>query len=157
MKSVFTLRVIWLLLPALFSLTATAQPDYEFKNAVHESGTALQPGAVYKFADVKGGVDARITVMGFTGGVTLNAIDENWTGFDEAFQPFIHVAPNANGYVEFKVDFYQKNTMNLKVQSNIPVTCIDVDGVEYDDGTLYERDIIQFLPGYYDWMITEGT
>lgn len=156
MKSVFTLRVLWLLLPALLSLTALSQPDYVFKNPVLESGTDLQPGAVYKFADVKGGTDARITIIGFTGGVTLNAIDEIWTGFDEAFQPFIDVAPNADGYVEFKVDFYHKNTMNLMEQGQVPVTCIDVDGVEYEDGILYEHDRVQFLPGYYDWQMTGG-
>lgn len=156
MKSVFTLRVLWLLLPVLSAFSVFSQPDYVFKNPVHESGTALQPGAVYKFPDVKGGTDARVTVMSFTGGVTLDAIDETWTGFDEAFQPFINVAPGADGYVEFRVDFYQKNTMNLKQQGMVPVTCIDVDGVTYSDGVLYEHDRVQFLPGFYDWQMTGG-
>lgn len=41
-------------------------------------------------------------------------------------------------------------------QNFVPVTCIDVDGVSYDDGTLYEEDQIQFFPGYYDFTMTGG-
>lgn len=156
MKRKFTLCVLLFSIFFLLQTTTEAQPDYSFKNPVLQSGTDLLPGAVYKFSNVKTNVDARITIVSFNGGVTLSSIDENWTGFDEAFQPFIDISPNANGYVEFKIEFLNASNGNLQQQGFIPVTCIDVDGVEYGDGILYEQDQVQFLPGYYDYKMTGG-
>lgn len=153
MKRLFTQQVIIVSLLVLSVSTATAQPDYSFKNATLKSGTALATNAVYKFLNVKPGVDANITILGSTGGVTLTSIDENWTGFDDAFQPFINVAPNANGYVEFRVDFLNSGTENLKNQAKVSTTCIDVDGVVYGDGILYEQDQVQYTGGTYDFTM----
>lgn len=154
MNRLFT-QCVTILLLSLFSVfSANAQPDYSFKNPSLKSGTALTPGAVYKFTGVKPGVDANITILSTTGGVTLSSIDENWTGFDDAFQPFILVAPNANGYVEFRVDFLTSGTENLKNQAKVNTSCIDVDGVAYWDGTLYEQDQIEYINGYYDFTMT---
>jgi hypothetical protein len=154
MKRQSTLCLLLLSFLTLLQTAIQAQPDYTFKSPVLQSGTALQPGAVYLFSNVKTNVNARVTVMGATGGVTLSAIDENWTGFDEAFQPFIDIKPNANGYVEFKIEFLNAANGNLQQQGQIPVTCIDVDGVTYDDGVLYEQDQVQYMPGYYDFKMT---
>lgn len=140
----------------LFQLSSSAQPSYTFKNAVLISGTALQNGAKYRFSNVKTGIDALVTVKSQTGGVTLTEIDNNSTGFDEAFQPFINVAKNSNGYVEFQVDFVNTGTSTANVQSTVPITCIDVDGVGYSNGTLYEQDQVQYIPGYYDFTMTGG-
>ncbi len=156
MKGLFTFRALAAFSFIFSGYSASAQPDYSFNNAVLESGTALQTGAVYKFSLVKTGVDARITIMGSAGNVTLSSIDENWTGFDEAFQPFINVGTNANGYVEFKVEFYLAATTTKVTQTLIPVTCIDVDGKGYENGVLYEQDQVQFFPGYYDFTMTGG-
>ncbi len=48
-----------------------AQPDYVFTGGVLESGTDLQIGAVYRFKEVKPGIDGLITIMDMTGGMTL--------------------------------------------------------------------------------------
>jgi hypothetical protein len=157
MKGALLSRALLTLFFAAYSFYASAQlTSYTFKNSVLESGTALQTGAVYKFPSVKFGVDARITIMGSTGNITLTAIDENWTGFNDAFQPFIHVGTNANGYIEFKVEFYIAGTAVKMIQPLVPVSCIDVDGLDYFDGELYEKDQVQFLPGYYDFSMTGG-
>lgn len=140
----------------LFKNTAKAQPDYTLKNPVLTSGIALQNNARYTFPTVKTGVDVIITVKNQVGGVTLSEIDNKGTGFDEAFQPFINVAPNANGYVEFQVDFVIAGTSTAMMQNFVPVTCIDVDGVTYDDGVLYEQDQVQFFPGFVDFSMTGG-
>jgi hypothetical protein len=140
----------------LFQTTTKAQADYTFKNAVLTSGTALQNDAQYKFSNVKTGVDAIITVKAQIGGVTLTQIDNNSTGFDEAFQPFINVSTNSSGYVEFQVDFVIAGTNTPMLQNIVPVTCIDVDGETYDDGVLYEQDQVQFFPGYVDFSMTGG-
>jgi hypothetical protein len=131
-----------------------AQADYSFINPILQSGTDLQPGAVYKFSNVKANADAKITIMGFVGGVSLNAIDDKSIGYSEAFQPSISTGPGSNGYVEFKIEFFQSGTENLQVQNLIPVSCIDMDGVSYADGKLYNQDQVQFMPGYFDYNIT---
>lgn len=156
MKAFFTQVFLFTAVCCTLQFSARSQATYTFKNPSLESGTSLTVGSVYRFSNVKPGVSAKITVMGFSGGVTLDAIDETWTGFDEAFQPFIHVAPNSNGYVEFKIDFCSGVSNTPSVQSWVPVTCIDVDGVDYGDGILYEKDQVEFFPGYYDFTMTGG-
>ncbi len=99
----------------LFLLRVSALPDYSFRNPILESGNSLSVGAVYLFRNVKTGVDARVTIVSFTGGISLYSLDETWTGFHEAFQPFINVPSRANGYVEFEIKFYDAGTRNLKV------------------------------------------
>lgn len=151
----FLSRIILLyLFAAQFLSVARSQSIYSFKNAVLVSGTALQDGAKYRFTNVKSGVDALITVKSQTGGIILTDIDNNSTGFDEAFQPFINVATNSSGYVEFQVDFVNTGTSTPNVQATVPITCIDVDGVTYGDGVLYEQDQVQYFPGYYDFTMT---
>ena len=154
MKRKSALLVYSITFHLLLFFTGFSQPEYSFKAPVLTSGTDLQAGAVYKFTDVKPSVNANVTILSITGGVTLTSIDENWTGFDDAFQPFINVPANSNGYVEFKIDFVNKVSGNPINQANVPVTCIDVDGVKYGDGTLYEQDQVQFINGTYDFGMT---
>lgn len=135
------LRATLVAVASFFSIqSALAQPDYTFKNPSLISGTALQNGAKYKFPSVKTGVDAIVTVKSQTGGITLTDIDNNSTGFDEAFQPYINVGKNSSGYVEFQIDFVNSANNNQTVmQPTVPVSCIDVDGATYNDGVLYSR------------------
>ena len=152
---IFLLRAILFVLLSLYFLVVFAQPDYVFRNANLQSGTNLQAGAVYKFSNVKSGVDAIVTIKSVTGGITLNKIDDNSTGFDEAFQPCINTASNANGYVEFHIDFVNAGTSTLQNQEIVAATCINVDGLQYTDGVLYEMNQIQELTGgYSDFNMT---
>jgi hypothetical protein len=156
MKRFHVVMTMLLISVILFKNTANAQPDYTLKNPVLSSGIALQNNARYTFPTVKTGIDVIITVKNQVGGVTLSEIDNKGTGFDEAFQPFINVAPNANGYVEFQVDFVITGTSTAMMQNFVPVTCIDVDGVTYGDGVLYEQDQVQFFPGFVDFSMAGG-
>jgi hypothetical protein len=140
-----------LLLLILSQSTAFAQPEYSFKNPSLVSGSALQTGSIYLFQNVKPGVDARIQVRSFVGGVTLDRIDEGWTGFDDAFQPFVNVGGKASGYVEFEIRFYIAGTTTLMNQAYVPMTPIDVDGATYGDGVMYETDQIELKNGYYSF------
>jgi hypothetical protein len=143
-------KAVFALICLLLTFSGFAQPDYVFKNATLLSGTDLQPGAIYRFQNVKPGVDARVEIINFTGGVSLDKLDEGWTGFDDAFQPFILVNPGANGYIEFEFRFYTAGTSTLMNQASVPMSPIDVDGVTYASGVLYETDQIQMLNGYYN-------
>jgi len=97
MKQKTTLKKLILIsIIFLFTQTSQAQPDYVFTGAILESGTDLQIGAVYRFKDVKPGIDGIITILDMTGGMTLAQLDGP-SGFDEAFQPYINCAPGQRG------------------------------------------------------------
>lgn len=156
MKCFLTHFVLFTTFSFFFQTTIRAQSDYTFKNPVLVAGNDLQTGAIYKFSNVKGGLDARIIITGSTGGFALNSIDDNNMGFSQAFQPSINVPANSNGYVEFKIEFINAVNGSLQQQELVPVTSIDVDGITYHDGKLYEEDQVQYMPGYFDYNITGG-
>ena len=126
-----------------------AQPDYVFTGGVLESGTDLQIGAVYRFKDVKPGIDGIITITDMTGGMTLANIDGP-SGFDEAFQPYINCAPYSKGYVEFQLDFVETGTNIPATMIEVPLTAIDIDGWAFPDDKLYEFDEFEMSPAYYE-------
>lgn len=144
---VFLWRFIVFILLLLYSLIVFAQPDYDFQNKSLVSGTDRQVGAKYRFNNVKTGVDAFVTILNLTGGVTLNDVDGGG-GFKEALQPVIDVPANSKGYAEFRIDFLTAGTNNPMVQWEVPMTPIDVDGQNYGNGTIYEFDQIQIGSGY---------
>ncbi len=126
-----------------------AQPDYVFTGATLEAGTDLQIGAVYRFKEVKPGIDGLITITDMTGGMTLALIDGP-SGFDEAFQPYINCAPQQKGYVEFQLDFVFAGTNTPATMLEVPLTAIDIDGWAFPDDILYEFDQFEMSPAYYE-------
>ncbi len=143
--------ILFTLLLICLSTASFSQPDYIFKSPVLESGTDLQINAVYRFKTVKQGTDALVKIISTSGDITLNSIDENWTGYDEAFQPFINVPPSSNGYVEFEISFVTPNGKNPKNQAEVPITCVDIDGLAFNNGNIFEKDQIELINGYYDF------
>jgi hypothetical protein len=116
---------LFLFLPCLL----TAQPDYSFKSATLQSGTALQTGAVYRFSNVKTGVDALVTITFISAGCTLSQFDnDGGAGYLDAFQPEILAPAHTNGYAEFHIAFVTAGTSTAMVQSEIPASAIDIDG-----------------------------
>jgi hypothetical protein len=152
-KSTITSVVLFL----LTLCTATAQPDYAFRNAKLFSGTNNQEGAVYLFENVKPGVDAFVTVNKITKGITIVDIDGG-SGYDEALQPTLDVQAKKKGYVEMVIDFVYAGTQTPFLQKEIPITCIDVDGSMNADGKghpLHEFDEINMGPGsYFNYSMT---
>jgi hypothetical protein len=133
--------------------TASAQPDYDFRNAVLVSppGTENTLGAVYLFADVKTGVDAIVTITDISSGVSLFDIDAG-SGYPEALQPTVNITAGKKGYVELRLDFVYTGTSTPYLQTEIPLTCIDVDGNLDSDGLgnpSHEFDEINMGPGSY--------
>jgi hypothetical protein len=150
-KSFFKSTIASFVLFFLTFFTAAAQPDYDFRNAKLVSGTDLQEGAVYLFADVKTGVDAFVTISKITAGVTLAILDDT-SGYTEALQPSLDTKSKKKGYVEMQIDFVYAGTNIPYLQKEVPITCIDVDGTK-DIGTkghnLHEFDQINMGPGSY--------
>ncbi len=151
MKSNGTLKLIVntfsFVLILLLSKNGIAQPDYDFRNPVLESGTDKQLGAVYRFSNVKTGTDAIVTIIAFAGGTTINTVDETGTGYEEAFQPRIYVPGFVTGYVEFDISFVIAGTKTPQIQTKVPITPLDVDGM----ATLNEFEKVEMINGYHNF------
>jgi hypothetical protein len=149
-KIVLCGMVAWLL-----SSSIQAQPDYDFRNPILISGTDRQPGAVYRFNNVKTGVDAFVTLTFLTPGITVSALDDG-SGYPEALQPTLVVSPFTNGYLEMQIDFLFAGTNTPYVQTKVPVTCIDVDGISNYDGAgrgVFEFDEVDLGGGYVNYNL----
>lgn len=93
------------------------------------SGTNNQINSVYRFANVKTGVDALVTIVSSTGGATVNLLDDNNITKPEAFSPNIKV-PNSfsPGFVEFNLSFVVAGTLTPIYMDSLYATAIDIDG-----------------------------
>lgn len=141
--------VVLQLLFLFFLATANGQARYNFRNAVKINGTDRKVGAQYRFSNVHTGVDALVTITAITGGLILNTLDGTSSGFDEAFQPIITLPARSKGYAEFNIQFVTAGTTTPMIQTEVPITPIDIDGIA---GDIYEFDEI-FLSGsgYVDY------
>jgi len=152
----FIITSILLVTSFLLSLKSIAQPDYDFRDPVLISGSDKQLGAVYIFSNVKTGVDARMTISYISPGVVVNELD-GASGYPEALQPTLIVEPFTSGYMEMQIEFLYAGTINPFLQTEVPVTCIDVDGVANHDGLgnpVHEFDEIDLSGGYVDYKLT---
>jgi hypothetical protein len=150
------LRLVWIILLTLIFSFTHAQPDYDFRNGILISGTDKQIGSVYRFNNVKPGVDAFITITDLSAGISLTDLDAG-SGYPEALQPTLLVQPFTSGYLEMKLEFLYAGTNTPYVQAEVPVTCIDVDGI-INDGILpvNEFDQINIGGGYVDYQMIGG-
>ena len=161
MKAIPTRDIISCFLISFFaslSIPALAQPDYNFQNGLLISGTNKQIGAVYKFANVRTGVDATVTIADISSGITVVDIDGG-SGYSEALQPTLRANTNTSGYLEMYFELFVAGTSTPYTAANLPVTCIDVDGMSNNDGAgkpIYEFDEINLGGGLVDFDGTAG-
>lgn len=101
---------------------------------VLQSGTALQQGAVYRYANVLPGIDGVVTLAQFVGTVTtITNLDDN-TANAPRFQPVITcagtAAANANTtcYIRFNFAFVQTGTSTPANVYGLAVSAQDIDG-----------------------------
>ena len=133
---VFALTVLFVLPLKIFAQT------YVFQNPtlITAPATDLQKGAQYRFKNINATVDAIVTITDITGGMTLSELDGTSSGFNEAFQPFINVPANKEGYVEFRFDFVKTGTNTATSLALIPFTAVDIDGDPGPPGKIWEFD-----------------
>jgi hypothetical protein len=136
-----------------------AQADYDFTNSIKVSGTGnpsnVMVGDVYRFLNVKPNVDALVTITDITGGISVPALDAN-TGYREALQPTLEVPANSSGYLEMSFQFVDHKNDLPVLMSEVPVTCIDVDGKKNNDGLahpLNDFDQVNLGGGYVDYEV----
>ena len=148
MKSIFTL---------LFAITTGAflpqalvaqcvAPSLTFHSPVLLSGTNGQVGAVYNFANVAPGLDARVTVIDILAGATLYNIDDTTgIGYYDAFQPYVGAAPNDSSYIDWRITFKKAGTNTDTMLPCLAVTGVDVDG----DASALKEFIEAATPGSF--------
>ena len=99
-----------------------------FTNPTLLSGSAGQVGAIYKFPNVCSNVDAWIEITQLAGGATLSSIDNNSSGYNEAFQPFIDIPRNSTASIQWNIRFKVAGTSTDTVLAKVQLTGVDVDG-----------------------------
>jgi hypothetical protein len=156
------LKLFTLLLLLCSAAVVKAQPDYDFTNSIQVSGsgtyTNVMVGDVYRFLNVKPGVDALVTITDITGGITVTDLDAG-SGYPEALQPTLLVPPFTSGYLEMYFEFIDHTTDLPLTMAEVPVTCIDVDGMLNNDSLgnpLNEFDQINLGGGYVDYDLLGG-
>ena len=144
-KQIILIALMAYLLLVAFTFSSYGQPDYDFSNGSLISGTDKQIGAKYRFTNVKPGVDAIITISNISAGVKVSDLDGP-SGYKEALQPTLQVDAGVKGHLEMLIEFVVAGGFVLANQLEIPVTCIDVDGIT---GSVFEYDEISTAAGYY--------
>jgi len=102
-----------------------------FQNPSNYSGTPLQPGSQYLFADIANNTDAVVTLDSLVNGATLESIDDNsnGVGYKPAFQPRIQAGgATGSSYAVFTIRFYIKGTTTPRVLQTVNATALDLDG-----------------------------
>ncbi len=123
MKRIHTLLVV-----AFLATGAAAQPiSLSFSNFSLESGTDLQPGAVYRFTAVATGVDALVEVVALANGATLTQIDDA-SPISAPFQPQMSAMPSNSGRVDFAITLVAAGTSTPGAVTGLEISAIDVDG-----------------------------
>ncbi len=117
----------------------------EFSGSILESGTANSVGAVYRFTNVAPAVDARIEVIDFVNGGSLNIFD-NDSGLVSYFQP--ELISTGGSAVDFEISFV--DSANNPIALDIAASAIDIDGNGNPVGTLreyaeFERTLAAFV------------
>lgn len=141
-KTLFTLTkpaiiMIAFVLSVQSSFSQTLIPELVFKNAVLESGSDRQDGAIYRFPNVATGIDALVKINGRSStNVVLNDLDMSYTGYENAFQPLVdykngnHLGSHVvtDWYIEFQISFVHNSTSDAVSVSGFNVTGLDNDG-----------------------------
>jgi len=150
----FLLKILLLLLSVCNAKAQSlpAYPSLTFNSPVLVSGTDLQVGAVYNFPNVTVGVDARVTIMGMSGGAWLSEIDNTTgAGYYDAFQPYVGAAANDTSYIDWKFVFKKAGTNIDTILPVLAVTGVDVDG----DASALKEFIQAATPGSF--ALDQGT
>ena len=148
-STLFSNKPVQLLIAFFFPLFAFAQigflggglPDYDFRNPVLISGTALKAGAQYRFSNVRVGTDALVKIVTLAN-IAISNLDGPG-GYVEAFQPIIEIPAYKVGFAEFHFTFVTAGTANPAIQPLVPATPIDVDGMVSGGKKLFEFDQIK--------------
>ncbi|MGB0870824.1 MAG: beta strand repeat-containing protein, partial [Flavobacteriales bacterium] len=119
--------------------------NYSFNNSNLISGADLNTGAVYRFPNVKSGVDGLVTILNQDANDPSNSqfglenLDDN-ANHQNYWKPIIY---RNTKFIEFKVDFVYSGTSTPVNIDEMIVNLVDIDGsssyVEYYEFTNYSN------------------
>jgi hypothetical protein len=128
-------KAVLLLTFFLLSHSAFAQPVPElvFRNPVLEQGIDGEDGAVYRFRNITKGIDGLLKIKKRSEpAVVLEDIDVAGTGWENALQPRLGVRAgvpaNQIWWMQFELQFVQRNSIEKATLNRFVATPIDVDG-----------------------------
>jgi hypothetical protein len=127
-------RHIFLLWFICFAISSAYGQGLVFQNARLVAGKAGADKAVYRFPNVKLGLDALVTIKGRSDAkVSLTNIDVTSSGHSQSFQPQVSynggTAPGrAKWYMDFEVTLVKAGTNVRTEVSEIDATALDIDG-----------------------------
>jgi len=115
----------------------------DFTGPTLTSGTDLQVGATYRYDNVATGIDARVEILGFTGGATLNFVDRD-VGLVNYFQPELNASQDSSA--DFRITFLNSGT-NTPVEIDFAAGGIDIDGnnVDLREYAEFETTLVESL------------
>ena len=136
-----------------------AQPEYNFGVPSSITGPDKAVNTVYRYSNVKAGVDALVTIKAIVN-ATIDSVDRRGIGYAEAFQPSLNIFANSVGYAEFEFVFVTTGTSIPLLQAEINATSIDVDGTGPavdPDYVIYEMDEYNFpVSSVIDYNVSGG-
>jgi len=133
----------------------------EFTNNTFISGpNNNEQGAVYRYSNVGDGVDAEVTIIGFTGGGGITIIDR-----DVPEDPDPDFLPNnfqpefdASGLstARFRINFFVAGT-NTPIKIDFAASAIDVDGNQNAMTTVGLRELVEYENGFVESILNSST
>lgn len=123
-------------------MQCTEPPYFSFANPNLEAGSSGQVGAVYRFSNVRSGIDALVKITA-RNNAQLNEIDSNQGVSNANFSPLyaLQNGNNTSGYIEWEIKFVQSGTFT-PIKQTFAMTALDVDG--YATGGASIRDYLSF-------------
>ncbi len=115
----------------IFSLILFSQVSFaqlSFNSPVLVSGTDLQEGAVYRYNNVIGGVNAYVKIDSIVNGGRIMRIDDNQVGIASGFQPSFQPGNIGTSYVVFSIDFVSSQTGTAFYFGALNSNILDIDG-----------------------------
>ena len=125
----------------------------DFANNTLQSGTANAVNSVYRYSNVGDGVDAEVTIVGFTGGGGLAIIDRD-TGLTDNFQPEFSASNVSTA--RFRINFFVAGT-NTPIEIDFAASAIDVDGNQNAMTTVGLRELAEFENGFVESILNATT
>lgn len=107
---------------------SNANAQLKLSNLTLEGGTNRLVGAIYRAKSVFTNVDALIRIDSLVNGATVTNIDDDGTGYRDAFQPRIRSGNSGSSYVVFSIQFVKPNSTSAEFLGSVTVTNLDLDG-----------------------------
>ena len=132
----------------------------EFSGNTIISGTNNAAGSVYRYSNVGDGVDAEVTIVGFTGGGGINIIDRDVPTtptpnfLPNNFQP--EFAASGLSTARFTINFFVAGT-NTPIEIDFAASAIDVDGNQDAMTTVGLRELVEYENGFVESLLNSST